>query len=456
MINAVLVLDKPASFTSHDVVNRVRRITGEAGVGHLGTLDPMATGVLPLVLGRFTRLAQFFNESIKVYEGEICFGFSTDTYDADGEAVGPVSTAQPTLEQIHRLLPAFTGRILQVPPAYSAKKIHGVAAYKLARKDKIVRLEPVEVEVHRFEIKSVCGNRARFLTEVSAGTYIRSLAHDLGQALGCGAHLTQLRRTQAGEFNLSHAVTIENLAVYHQSHAPQPSAAPGPSVITMSDNEYSDNLKIGTGQSAHPDSPYLHPRQILNGFPSVTATAEAVAAIRYGRSVNLPEFSDAPLVKVFANQYLLVAVVQRVAATLFKPRVVLYAGATRHCLSRYFRSSVKLFGRPSNLLQQSVPSSGSNSPACSRPRLHQFFQFAAEAFQLIQTLWRSLNQLALGLEDLFAVPHHQYTQHLAHAPPRLANQFQPVRRWLHQGDAVPLRQSESIRETLEGFHFKSS
>jgi tRNA pseudouridine55 synthase len=182
----------------------------------------------------------------------------------------------------------------------------------------------VEVVVHRFEIKSVCGNRARFLAEVSAGTYIRSLAHDLGQALGCGAHLAQLRRTQAGEFNLSHAVTIENLAAYHEGHSPQRSAAASPSVFAMSDNEYSDNLETGTNRPTHLDSPYLHPRQILNGFPSVTATAEAVAAIRYGRSVNLPEFSDAPLVKVFANQYLLIAVMQRVAATLFKPRVVLY------------------------------------------------------------------------------------------------------------------------------------
>jgi len=212
MMNAVLVLDKPADFTSHDVVNRVRRITGERSVGHLGTLDPMATGVLPLVLGRFTRLAQFFNDSSKVYEGEIRFGFSTDTYDAEGEPVGPISVAQPTMAEIESHLPPLTGRILQLPPIYSAKKINGVAAYKLARKDKPVEMKPVEVEVHRFEIQSVCEDRARFVASVSAGTYIRSLAHDLGQALGCGAHLSELRRTQAGEFNLSHAVTLDDLA----------------------------------------------------------------------------------------------------------------------------------------------------------------------------------------------------------------------------------------------------
>ena len=311
MINAVLVLDKPAAFTSHDIVNRVRRITGERSVGHLGTLDPMATGVLPLVLGRFTRLAQFFNDSSKVYEGEIRFGFSTDTYDAEGEAVGPVSSVQPTLGEIHQHLPALTGRILQLPPVYSAKKINGVAAYKLARKDKPVEMKPVEVVVHRFEIQSVWADRARFVAEVSAGTYIRSLAHDLGQALGCGAHLAQLRRTQAGEFRLSEATTLDDLAKYHSS------LTEGPPIVNLSEYPLSDTLtkKI--------NSPYVHPRLILKHLPSVVAAPEAEIAIRNGRTVNLGEFSDAPLVKVFSNQTTLVAIVRRIAGTLFQPKVVL-------------------------------------------------------------------------------------------------------------------------------------
>jgi tRNA pseudouridine55 synthase len=323
MINAVLVLDKPAAFTSHDIVNRVRRITGERSVGHLGTLDPMATGVLPLVLGRFTRLAQFFNDSSKVYEGEIRFGFSTDTYDAEGEAVGPVSSAQPTLGEIHRHLTALTGRILQLPPVYSAKKINGVAAYKLARKDKPVEMKAVEVIVHRFEIQRVWADRARFVAEVSAGTYIRSLAHDLGQALGCGAHLSQLRRTQAGEFRLSQAVTLEELGSYHSSLA----HTLGSDLSEYPLSDIASNCKqpeIEAITAVAPVSPYLHPRQILASYPSVTASPEAVAAIRNGRSINLPEFSDAPLVKVFANQRLLIAVVQRIAGTLFQPRVVLF------------------------------------------------------------------------------------------------------------------------------------
>ncbi len=234
MINAVLVLDKPAAFTSHDVVNRVRRLTGERSVGHLGTLDPMATGVLPLLLGRFTRLAQFFNDSSKTYEGEIRFGFATDTYDAEGEPAGPISDRYPTLGEIHSHLPALTGQILQLPPIYSAKKINGVAAYKLARKDKPVEMKPVQVHVHRFEIQSVCGDHARFIAEVSAGTYIRSLAHDLGQALGCGAHLSSLRRTQAGEFHISRAVTLDQLTNYH-AQLTQPSPIANLSEYPLSD-----------------------------------------------------------------------------------------------------------------------------------------------------------------------------------------------------------------------------
>jgi len=324
MINAILVLDKPAALTSHDVVNRVRRITGERSVGHLGTLDPMATGVLPLVLGRYTRLAQFFNESSKTYEGEIRFGFATDTYDADGLALEPISSAQPTLAQIQHELAAFNGCIQQTPPVYSAKKINGVAAYKLARKDKVVEMKPVAVQVHRFQIQSVWGDRARFVAEVSAGTYIRSLAHDLGQALGCGAHLTELRRTQAGEFTLSQAVSLEELASYHESlkRISQPTDL---SEYPLSDiSNIAESPAIQPSVVPTPQSPYLHPRQILNGFPSVTAAPQAIAAIRNGRSVNLPEFSEAPLVKVFADQRLLVAVVQRVAGTLFQPRVVLF------------------------------------------------------------------------------------------------------------------------------------
>src|SRR5579863_2593569 len=158
-MNGVLIIDKPAGLTSHDVVSRARRILGERSIGHLGTLDPMATGVLPLVIGSLTRLAQFYTSAEKTYEGTIRFGFSTDTYDADGQ---PTSTPQPVTlnpEEIHALAARFRGVIQQTPPAFSAKKIHGVPAYKLARKRKEVPLRPVQVEIKEFDILQVAGDQ---------------------------------------------------------------------------------------------------------------------------------------------------------------------------------------------------------------------------------------------------------------------------------------------------------
>src|SRR5215467_5870722 len=154
-VNAVLVIDKPPGLTSHDVVARVRRIFQQKAVGHLGTLDPLATGVLPLVLGRMTRLAQFYLKAEKSYEGVICFGFATNTYDAEGERIGDQQTPNLTAEQVHELACKFHGTIEQMPPPFSAKKIQGVPAYKLARKKKDVELKPVTVEIKEFEICEV-------------------------------------------------------------------------------------------------------------------------------------------------------------------------------------------------------------------------------------------------------------------------------------------------------------
>ena len=210
-MDAVLVIDKPAGITSHDVVARVRRLLGERSVGHLGTLDPSATGVLPLLTGRYTRLAQFFNAANKTYEGVIRFGFATDTCDADGEATECSQTLKVSLEGIRRAACEFVGEIEQRPPKFSAKKIAGVPAYKLARKKHEVQLKRVLVNVHRFEFQQLENDRASFIAEVGAGTYIRSLAHDLGQKLGIGAHVAELRRTASGEFTLAQATTLERL-----------------------------------------------------------------------------------------------------------------------------------------------------------------------------------------------------------------------------------------------------
>ena len=176
-MDAVLVIDKPAGLTSHDVVARVRRLIGERSVGHLGTLDPLATGVLPLLTGRFTRLAQFYTAADKTYEGVIRLGFATDTWDAEGEPLGPSQLIKVSLEELREGAEELTGDIEQQPPKFSAKKIAGVPAYKLARKDREVELKKVRVQVHRFEIHGLEADLVRFTAEVSAGTYVRSLAH---------------------------------------------------------------------------------------------------------------------------------------------------------------------------------------------------------------------------------------------------------------------------------------
>jgi|SRR5579862_3001559 len=290
-LNGVLVVDKPPGWTSHDVVARTRRMVDERSIGHLGTLDPMATGVLPLVLGRMTRLCQFYTGSEKVYEGTIRLGLATDTYDADGEPVGEAQNPQVTLEEVRNAASVFAGKLQQVPPPFSAKKIQGVPAYKLARKKQDVALEPVEVEVKEFVITGLDDGAASFHCRVSSGTYVRSLAHELGQKLGVGAHLASLRRTAVAEFTIEQARTLESIG------------------------EAVANARL--------DELLIHPRRVLPLIPSVTATDEDLAKIRHGRTLNLPEMSRSKWVKVFAGQAELVCLALRVAGTLFHPKVVL-------------------------------------------------------------------------------------------------------------------------------------
>src|SRR6266536_2619583 len=172
-MNGVVVIDKPQGLTSHDVVNRVRKILGQRSVGHLGTLDPSATGVLPIVTGGLTRLAQFYTHAEKSYEGTIRFGFATDTYDAEGEPTTPLSDVTLDPEEIERLATGFRGEIEQMPPPFSAKKVGGVPAYKRARKKQPVELKPVRVEIEEFEILSCESACARFRARVASGTYLR-------------------------------------------------------------------------------------------------------------------------------------------------------------------------------------------------------------------------------------------------------------------------------------------
>ncbi len=290
-MNGVLIVDKPAGLTSHDVVNRVRRSLQQRAVGHLGTLDPMATGVLPLVTGNLTRLAQFYTASEKTYEGTIRFGFATDTYDAEGTPTQPLQTVQVSLEVARELAAGFCGVIEQMPPPFSAKKVQGVPAYKLARKKQEVVLKPVAVEIKEFEILSAEGDRVQFRARVASGTYMRSVAHDLGQKLGCGAHLESLRRTCVAEFDIACAHTLEEVD--------------------------------SAGRQGTVEKLFLHPRQILPEFPCVTASDETAARIRSGRTVNLPELSRKRYVKVFYGQAELIAIAVRVAGSLFHPKIVL-------------------------------------------------------------------------------------------------------------------------------------
>lgn len=210
-MDGALVLDKPAGWTSHDAVAKIRRLTRSTKVGHLGTLDPMATGVLPLVIGRATRLAQFFGGDRKVYEATVQFGFATDTYDREGERTSEPVPVELDPALVSQWLESYRGEIQQMPPPISAKKIGGVPAYKIARRNEIPELKPVSVVIHQIEVLALKGNELQLRVECSAGTYIRSIAHDLGLQSGAGAHLTELRRLASGPFTISQAVTMENL-----------------------------------------------------------------------------------------------------------------------------------------------------------------------------------------------------------------------------------------------------
>jgi tRNA pseudouridine55 synthase len=210
--DGALVIDKPKGKTSHDVVDAVRHLAGFRQIGHLGTLDPLATGVLVLLLGRATRLVQFYSGRRKRYSAGFRFGFATDTYDSDGEAQSPDTAPSLDTALLEKLAAERIGRFEQMPPAFSAKKIHGRPAYELARKKQPVELKPVVVELFEYKLTAIEGSMARFAIECSSGTYIRALAHEMGQRLECGAHLAEITRLAVGEFSLEQAIKLEELA----------------------------------------------------------------------------------------------------------------------------------------------------------------------------------------------------------------------------------------------------
>jgi tRNA pseudouridine55 synthase len=293
-MNGVIVVDKPAGWTSHDVVSKMRRIAGTKKVGHLGTLDPAATGVLPLLLNRATRLAQFFTHNDKVYEGVIHFGWSTDTYDAEGEPTSPRTEVTLERDTLEAVLDASRGVIQQLPPPVSAKKIDGRPAYELVRKNIAVEMKPVEVTVFALDVLWLESAEAGVRVHCGSGTYLRSIAHDAGQALGCGAHLKSLRRLQSGPFAIECARTLDELTQLGAENRLEEALIPA--------------------------------MQLLPEFPSEIVDQITEGQIRQGRDFRVSPFrarGDVKLVKAISRSGELIAIGQAILPNLYHPILVL-------------------------------------------------------------------------------------------------------------------------------------
>ncbi len=292
-MDGVIVADKPEGWTSHDVVAKMRRLANTRKIGHLGTLDPMATGVLPLVIGKATRLAQFYMHGDKTYDAVIRFGYATDTYDKEGTPTTPATEPKLSRELLEESLDAFRGLILQTPPPISAKKIGGVPAYRLARKNLPVDLKPVEVTVRSIDLMNVDGAEARVVVRCSAGTYLRSIAHDLGVKLGCGAFLQSLRRTAAGEFSIGQAKTLEDLTKL------------------SAENRLAETL--------------VPAAQLLPDFPAETVDTLTASQIRQGRDFRVSPFRATPgtkYVKAVTQEGELIAIGEIRMPHLYHPFLV--------------------------------------------------------------------------------------------------------------------------------------
>jgi tRNA pseudouridine55 synthase len=303
-MDGLLIVDKPSGPTSHDVVARLRRVLREKRIGHTGTLDPMATGVLVLVVGKATRLAKFLSASDKSYDAIVRFGFATDTADAQGRPVGPVMDGvAPAREAIDAALQAFRGTFMQQPPTYSAKKIDGRRSYKAARaRASLGNVEtpadalpaPTSVTTHRIEILSVGADTVALRVDCSAGFYVRSLAHDLGERLGVGAHLAALRRTRSGGFGLDRALPLDA--------AERDPAAAESALVPLSG--------------------------VLRSWPSVVLTADGAARVVRGLDVRPIDhepsaLSPQPFVRLVNERGDLLAIAEPRASGLLHPSIVL-------------------------------------------------------------------------------------------------------------------------------------
>lgn len=305
-MDGLIVVDKPAGLTSHDVVLKIRKFLRVKKIGHAGTLDPLATGVLLVTVGQATRLFPYLAGADKTYTGEIRLGQATDTYDSEGQPVGPESRDFPEEKELLEKVSTFAGEISQFPPPYSAKKVNGQPAFRLARKGLKLELNPVQVMVHRFLILDYSPPLIRFLVECSSGTYIRSLAHDLGQKLGCGAHLSALRRIASGLYTEEEALSLETIEELSRSQA-------------------YDRFLIPLDR-------------LLPDYPAIWLDEQGARAFAHGNGFSLRQVSRASLAssrrqepsifRVFSDRGRLLGLARFEAGTqVFRPELVLKAGS---------------------------------------------------------------------------------------------------------------------------------
>jgi len=298
-MNGIILVDKPKGPTSHDVVQTVRRLAGQRRCGHTGTLDPFATGLLPLCLGRATRLARFVSDTAKTYVAVVRFGFATDTYDHTGQPLGPAVDVSLDRGALESKLTEFLGDQDQVPPPFAAKRINGQRMYQLARAGRPVPARPVRVVIHAIRLVEMEGDRVTLEAEVGAGTYIRSLAHDLGNRLGWGAHLVELRRTRVGPFRVEQAWTLPKL----------------------------ESLAREGGM----ERAVLDPAEALSNLPALRLGSQAASRVSHGRAISpsdveglVPDVSAGQACRLLGPQGELLAVgVAAEELSQFRPLVVL-------------------------------------------------------------------------------------------------------------------------------------
>ena len=277
-MDGIFNINKPTGLTSHDVVAIIRKHLKQKRVGHAGTLDPLASGVLPICVGQATRVAEYLSESGKAYQADINFGTATDTYDAEGTITATASTADLTLNMIQETLEQFRGPQMQYPPRFSAIKIQGQPAYKRARAGEVIVLEPRPIVIHLLEILEWIPPRLTLAIECSKGTYIRSLAHDLGMQLGCCAYLEALVRTRSGPFTLSDSITLEQFA---------------DAVETNSIQHYSFPLD-----------------KVLEQYPAMKLDVEIAERIKHGNIFNNPVANNSGLARVYDTNGAFIAIAE--------------------------------------------------------------------------------------------------------------------------------------------------